>query len=637
MAITNQDKKWRENMKRWKRGIALLAIVAMMMQVLPINVWAEPVADEVTDKTGYLPVGIEEVTLTEEDVADALTLEDQEYRAETYSAAADYSSRYYYNQLSYAKKTLYDSMYYECEEYLDTQDNAYAYNSTYARTAYIECTGMSKEDLWEVVWIFTLSNPQYFFVRGTAAMTGYQGSKQYVALPIYAEYQEGYVRASYTTKFNERINNWINEISAEPSDYLKIKKAHDITCSSIVYDNNNTNQEKHQSSATAVLTGTSVCAGYAQLFSLLCNAVGIPAICVTSPEHEWNEVKLDDNWYVVDCTWDDSNNNYYSFDNRHLYFGLTDELMAIAHPGHEKIYTADGYGTRSVSLADNYFVQNGEAAKWVENYRDRIQTQLEAKTTDFTISADNSSYPPSISGIQNGILAYAINQMDWFCNGSKTQLYATGKAAQLEFKAAYNENKPTGGHPQHVGGAGVVVKVPTRDSEGMIKSTRTQYQATKEETINKPAELISYRAHVQDIGWQEYVSDGEMSGTSGQSKRLEAINIRLSSVINGGVSYRTHIQDIGWQEYVSDDEMSGTSGQSKRLEAIQIKLTGQTADKYDIYYRVHCQDFGWLGWAKNGEASGSEGYAKRLEAIEIRLVLKGHAAPGNTDNCFYKR
>lgn len=301
---------------------------------------------------------------------------------------------------------------------------------------------------------------------------------------------------------------------------------------------------------------------------------------------------MDGQWYQVDCTWDDSNNNYYSFDNRHLYFGLTDELMAIAHPGHEKIYTADGYGTRSVSLADNYFVQNGEAAKWVENYRDRIQTQLEAKTTDFTISADNSSYPPSISGIQNGILAYAINQMDWFCNGSKTQLYATGKAAQLEFKAAYNENKPTGGHPQHVGGSGVVVKVPTRDSEGMIKSTRTQYQATKEETINKPAELISYRAHVQDIGWQEYVSD---------------------------------------------DEMSGTSGQSKRLEAIQIKLTGQTAEKYDIYYRVHCQDFGWLGWAKNGEASGSEGYAKRLEAIEIRLVLKGHAAPGNTDNCFYKR
>ena len=149
--------------------------------------------------------------------------------------------------------------------------------------------------------------------------------------------------------------------------------------------------------------------------------------------------------------------------------------------------------------------------------------------------------------------------------------------------------------------------------------------------------MVSYRTHVQDIGWQEYVSDGEMSGTSGQSKRLEAINIRLSSSINGGIQYRTQIQDIGWQDWKENDQMSGTAGQSKRLEAIQINLTGHAAEKYDIYYRVHCQDFGWLGWAKNGEASGSEGYAKRLEAIEIRLVLKGHAAPGNTDNCFYKR
>lgn len=38
--------------------------------------------------------------------------------------------------------------------------------------------------------------------------------------------------------------------------------------------------------------------------------------------------KLDGEWYQVDCTWDDSNENWYDFDQRHLYFGLTDELMA---------------------------------------------------------------------------------------------------------------------------------------------------------------------------------------------------------------------------------------------------------------------------------------------------------------------
>ena len=31
----------------------------------------------------------------------------------------------------------------------------------------------------------------------------------------------------------------------------------------------------------------------------------IPAITVTSDDHEWNEVYLEGNWYIVDATWDD--------------------------------------------------------------------------------------------------------------------------------------------------------------------------------------------------------------------------------------------------------------------------------------------------------------------------------------------
>jgi uncharacterized protein YjdB len=142
---------------------------------------------------------------------------------------------------------------------------------------------------------------------------------------------------------------------------------------------------------------------------------------------------------------------------------------------------------------------------------------------------------------------------------------------------------------------------------------------------------VSYRTHVQDVGWQDYVSDGATSGTNGQSKRLEAIRIQLTlEGISGGIEYRTHVQDIGWQDWVSDNELSGTIEQSKRLEAIQIRLTGATTGVYDVYYRVHVQDRGWMGWAKNGESSGTAGYAYRLEAIEIKLQPKGTAAPGST-------
>ena len=121
--------------------------------------------------------------------------------------------------------------------------------------------------------------------------------------------------------------------------------------------------------------------------------------------------------------------------------------------------------------------------------------------------------------------------------------------------------------------------------------------------------LIQYTTHVQDYGWQEYVVDGAMAGTSGESKRLEGIRIQLANQkYSGGVRYSTHVQDYGWQGYVENNQMAGTTGELKRLEAIKIELTGDMADHYDIYYRVHAQTFGWLGWAKNGE----EGRNKRL-------------------------
>ena len=151
--------------------------------------------------------------------------------------------------------------------------------------------------------------------------------------------------------------------------------------------------------------------------------------------------------------------------------------------------------------------------------------------------------------------------------------------------------------------------------------------------------LVSYSTHVQNIGWQTAVQDGATAGTSGQSKRLEAIKISLPNQgYSGGIQYRTHIQNIGWESsWKSNGAASGTSGRALRLEAIQIKLTGDMAKNYDVYYRVHAQNFGWMGWAKNGASAGTAGYSYRLEAIQIKLVKKGGAAPGSTANAYRSR
>lgn len=64
---------------------------------------------------------------------------------------------------------------------------------------------------------------------------------------------------------------------------------------------------------------------------------------------------------------------------------------------------------------------------------------------------------------------------------------------------------------------------------------------------------VCYSAHVQNIGWQNDVMDGALSGTQDQCKRIEAICIQLkNNKIDGGVEYRSHVQNYGWQNFVSN-------------------------------------------------------------------------------------
>ena len=149
--------------------------------------------------------------------------------------------------------------------------------------------------------------------------------------------------------------------------------------------------------------------------------------------------------------------------------------------------------------------------------------------------------------------------------------------------------------------------------------------------------VLTYRTHVQNIGWQGFVQDGGIAGTIGKSLRMEALQISLKNTLGrGGIEYQTHIQNIGWQDWVSNGQIAGTTGKKLRLEALRIRLTGDLADQYDIYYRVHVEKFGWLDWTSNGKIAGTEGFGFRMEAIQIKLVKKGNPAPGATGVSYYR-
>ena len=232
------------------------------------------------------------------------------------------------------------------------------------------------------------------------------------------------------------------------SEYAMALWLHDWTLDQLEYD-----RSLNWCSAESGLTrrlGT--CESYQRIYAKLLDAAGIANGRIVGNGHTWNAVRIDGKWCQMDLTWDDSSGNWYGdLDQRHLYFGLTDELMAIAHSDHTANYQSDDYAYRSTDLSNAYFVRNGKADEWAEAYADRIQQRLDAKETEFSIDADNASFPPSISGIQNALIAYAMNQREWTTGGNKVDLTAastvteesTSKwSAKYEFRIEYPDTPP---------------------------------------------------------------------------------------------------------------------------------------------------------------------------------------------------
>ncbi|MDT2756577.1 L,D-transpeptidase family protein [Enterococcus asini] len=163
-------------------------------------------------------------------------------------------------------------------------------------------------------------------------------------------------------------------------------------------------------------------------------------------------------------------------------------------------------------------------------------------------------------------------------------------------------------------------------------------EAFKEQTLKAMAaqEAVSasveYQAHVENIGWQNFVKDGATAGTTGLARQVEALSMKLNlQGVEGSIEYRSHIENLGWSAYSRDGTVSGTTGRNFQLEALQVRLVGEVAQQYDVYYRAHVQEVGWLGWAKNDGVAGTTGFNYRIEAYEVKLVKKGGGAPGNTN------
>ena len=113
-------------------------------------------------------------------------------------------------------------------------------------------------------------------------------------------------------------------------DHMKARAAFRWIVDRIEYDNEglkrertDTNFQLDTSPKNSMKGRKTTCAGYAKLFCVLCDAMGVetrylsgyartkkdavPAIVKDDDKHAWNAVKIDGVWHLLDCTWADGN------------------------------------------------------------------------------------------------------------------------------------------------------------------------------------------------------------------------------------------------------------------------------------------------------------------------------------------
>lgn len=151
----------------------------------------------------------------------------------------------------------------------------------------------------------------------------------------------------------------------------------------------------------------------------------------------------------------------------------------------------------------------------------------------------------------------------------------------------------------------------------------------------EPNTSINYQAHVQNIGWQDSVQDGDAAGTIEKALRMEAIKINYPNNAGLHVEYSAQVQNKGWMPAVRDGAIAGTVQEGLRMEAIKISLKdslGNVSNDYSVYYRAQVQNKGWMPWVKNGAIAGTVQEGLRMEAIEIYVVKNNTPVANFMDN-----
>jgi len=248
----------------------------------------------------------------------------------------------YGSELSTEQKQLYDALE---DYYLDSGKNFSSGRTDALTFVYPQAYTADTEDAYSFLknelllnssyayWAFVYDHPEAYWAGSVRmSLNGTKSGGIYRVESTGFDISEKYDGAkSQTELYRTGVEKAAAEVRAEAASADRehiVKAIHDYLCSRLSYNydalkggNTENPAYRYVYSNGAVFTGKSsvVCQGYAEAFKVLADQFGIPCADIVgttkSGIHMWNYVQMEDqNWYAVDCTWDDQN------PIRHTYF-----------------------------------------------------------------------------------------------------------------------------------------------------------------------------------------------------------------------------------------------------------------------------------------------------------------------------
>lgn len=234
-----------------------------------------------------------------------------------------------YNSLSSdAQKKCYNEMkkavYNVSNEFANDTDKNYVTDQIL-----LKGTILTNSELRLLITAFCEDNPQVFWLDGKFSYSNDNGN---TFLQMYS-----LLSADELTTYIEKLNSKISQVIASVPSYLSEYSIelflHDYIINNCDYADDVDKMEDNFNAFTPyglLVEKTAVCEGYSKTFQLLLSYFGIESVNVVGTGkqelHMWTAVKIDNKWYYVDLTWDDSEEIA-----RYDYFNITTNQLSADH------------------------------------------------------------------------------------------------------------------------------------------------------------------------------------------------------------------------------------------------------------------------------------------------------------------